>query len=80
MYFEYSSCSYNQASSSTRTWLDNLGCSGMESRLIDCSHNGFGNEDCSHVEDIGLVCFGEGSTLSPTSTVSPFTGEIFRVS
>ena len=36
--------------------LDNLQCTGFESRLVDCSHNGVGNHDCSHREDAGIVC------------------------
>ena len=37
-------------------WLDNLICTGFEDRLIDCPHNEFGNHDCSHSEDAGLLC------------------------
>ena len=37
-------------------WLDNLLCTGSETRLIYCSHNGFGTHDCTHSEDAGLVC------------------------
>ena len=36
--------------------LDNVGCSGTESRLIDCSHNPIGSHDCSHTEDAGVTC------------------------
>ena len=37
-------------------WLGNLLCIGSETRLIDCDHDGFGNHDCAHSEDAGLVC------------------------
>ncbi|XP_064388174.1 soluble scavenger receptor cysteine-rich domain-containing protein SSC5D-like [Halichondria panicea] len=51
-----------QASSSTRTWLDELRCRGSESRLINCPANTIGVEDCSHSQDVALVC--TGSTTS----------------
>ncbi len=47
---------FSQALSSTRTWLDELRCSGTESRLINCPANAIGVEDCSHSEDIALSC------------------------
>ena len=37
-------------------WLDNLRCTGSESRLVDCDRNSFGSHDCSHYEDAGVVC------------------------
>uniref|UniRef100_A0A6Q2ZIS5 SRCR domain-containing protein n=1 Tax=Esox lucius TaxID=8010 RepID=A0A6Q2ZIS5_ESOLU len=40
------------------TWMDNVGCSGGERDLTQCSHNGFGNENCGHGEDAGVVCSG----------------------
>ncbi|XP_064388469.1 neurotrypsin-like [Halichondria panicea] len=56
---------FSQPSSSTRTWLDNLRCSGTESRLINCPANPIGVEDCSHFEDIALIC-----TTTSASSVS----------
>ncbi|XP_039543054.1 deleted in malignant brain tumors 1 protein-like [Pimephales promelas] len=37
-------------------WLDNVGCSGGEGNLINCSHQGLGNHNCKHTEDAGVVC------------------------
>ncbi|XP_017542517.2 sialoadhesin-like [Pygocentrus nattereri] len=36
--------------------LDNVGCSGTESNLTQCSHRGFGTHNCGHQEDAGVVC------------------------
>ncbi|XP_064388524.1 neurotrypsin-like [Halichondria panicea] len=52
---------FSQASSSTRTWLDNLRCSGTESRLINCPANTIGDENCNHSQDIALICTANGS-------------------
>ena len=40
-------------------WLENLSCTGSESQLFDCTHNGYGSHDCGHHEDAGLVCNSE---------------------
>ena len=40
-------------------WLDNLFCTGSETQLIDCTHNGFGVHNCIHREDAGLMCGGK---------------------
>jgi cysteine-rich repeat protein len=37
-------------------WMDNVVCGGGESGLASCPFNGWGNENCSHFEDIGLTC------------------------
>ena len=47
---------FGSGASSQRIWLDDVACSGSESRLIDCSHAGIGNENCVHSEDVGIVC------------------------
>ena len=62
-------CRYSQASSSTPTWLDNVGCLGTESRLASCSHRGYGNEDCSHSEDIALICSYSSKLIAQCLTV-----------
>ena len=40
-------------------WLDNVGCSGSESFLTACGHQGIGNHNCDHSEDAGVICGGE---------------------
>ncbi|XP_051719133.1 deleted in malignant brain tumors 1 protein-like isoform X5 [Ctenopharyngodon idella] len=44
-------------------WLDDVGCSGSESSLTQCSHSPFGNHNCGHQEDAGVVCLKDKSSL-----------------
>lgn len=37
-------------------WLDNVACTGTETRLIECRANDFGVHNCGHVEDAGVSC------------------------
>ncbi|XP_046546757.1 scavenger receptor cysteine-rich domain-containing group B protein-like [Haliotis rubra] len=39
-----------------RIWLDNVNCSGAESRLANCSHRSWGIHNCGHREDVGIIC------------------------
>eukprot|EP00054_Salpingoeca_dolichothecata_P030277 m.244800 g.244800 ORF g.244800 m.244800 type:complete len:4694 (-) comp26631_c0_seq1:49-14130(-) len=41
---------------SSAFWLDDINCRGTESRLMDCFHNGWGDEDCSAPESLFLTC------------------------
>ena len=45
--------------------LDNVGCTGNETRLIDCSNNGIGIHNCRHSEDASVTCQPQGTTATP---------------
>jgi len=42
--------------------LDEVHCVGNESSIADCTHNGWGVNDCNHYEDVAVWC-GETPTL-----------------
>ena len=37
-------------------FLDNVGCSGTELYLANCTNNGIGVHNCVHSEDAGITC------------------------
>ena len=46
-------------------WMDDVQCTGSESRLADCPFGGWGLHNCRHSEDAGVSC-GAASSLSLT--------------
>ncbi|XP_016431696.1 deleted in malignant brain tumors 1 protein-like, partial [Sinocyclocheilus rhinocerous] len=51
--------SANFSQGSGQIWLDDVGCSGSESLLAQCSHPSIGTHNCGHHEDAGVVCLGK---------------------
>ena len=37
-------------------WLSKLNCTGKEGNIAQCNHYYWGLSDCTHEQDIGVVC------------------------
>ena len=51
---------YNKVSGDI--YLDEVNCTGEESQLLECRHNGIGVHDCSHYQDAGVRCTGKSQS------------------
>lgn len=36
--------------------LDDVRCTGSEANLLMCSAKDFGDNNCAHTEDVGVIC------------------------
>ena len=50
--------------------LDNVNCNGGETSIFECIYRSFGEHDCNHREDAGVVCAGESSKGTYKSHIS----------
>uniref|UniRef100_A0A673B6Z1 Soluble scavenger receptor cysteine-rich domain-containing protein SSC5D n=1 Tax=Sphaeramia orbicularis TaxID=375764 RepID=A0A673B6Z1_9TELE len=49
-----------------QVWMDDVDCVGNEASLSECRHRGFGEHDCDHNEDAGVICSGNMSCSFPS--------------
>lgn len=61
---------------SMRTWLDDLQCTGTELSIENCAGNAWGDENCSHGEDVGILCEGSEDVWTPGE---PYTNGNIRL-
>uniref|UniRef100_A0A8C6TD99 SRCR domain-containing protein n=1 Tax=Neogobius melanostomus TaxID=47308 RepID=A0A8C6TD99_9GOBI len=50
-------------------WMDDMECTGTEKYLHTCKFKGWGVTDCSHKEDVGVVCDTAEGTFSDSSHI-----------
>lgn len=45
-------------------WLDDIRCEGTENSLLSCAFKSWGVTDCTHKEDVGVICESEGPNMN----------------
>jgi len=53
--------------------LDNVECNGSETGIEYCNHNAWGDHNCGHSEDVGIVCEGTMGTDNTAQSTSDGT-------
>ncbi|XP_047657106.1 deleted in malignant brain tumors 1 protein-like [Tachysurus fulvidraco] len=56
-------------------WLNNVQCSGNESTITQCSHRGFGVDNCFHSKDAGVTC-SDGTIIRLTGGKDSCSGRV----
>ncbi|XP_045560628.1 macrophage receptor MARCO isoform X2 [Salmo salar] len=54
--YQRASSVYTASPGVGKIWFDDLRCTGTESSVFDCPHNGMGINNCQHNEDAGVQC------------------------
>ena len=68
----YPNCTWcPTGSDDQRVLLDEVWCSGKETSIASCSFIGWGNHNCGHDEDVGIVCLSPPTTPAPTKPAPP---------
>ncbi|KFZ62042.1 Deleted in malignant brain tumors 1 protein, partial [Antrostomus carolinensis] len=55
-------------------WLDEVNCTGNEDNIFDCRASAWGDNNCFHGEDAGVICSGNRITESQNGRASGVSG------
>ena len=47
----------NYSNGSDPIWLSNIQCTGYESSIAVCRHDGWGRNNCTHNQGVGITCY-----------------------
>ena len=58
-------------------WLNNVQCSGNEKHIVQCLHNSWGNNNCSHNDDVSISCIADSTeTVTLVGGANPQVGRL----
>ena len=63
---------------SGQIWLDDVNCTGTEDALSTCRAKPWGEHNCNHGEDAGVVCSGNAGWVSASTRGSVALGGRWR--